>query len=138
MNMITTAGNIVPDQTSNVNAINDSEVFMMDPRKLSPLAALNPSMRSFMKGGDDILVDSIIANGFDRTRPLMGAWTEVADGVQEVRIIDGARRLRAVLAAIEKGADIALIPVRIAPGSLGNPDDYSRAYTELNSLKIAG
>jgi hypothetical protein len=133
MDIITTGGN-VQGEPAQVGAIRDNEVIMMDPRVLHSVM-LNMRANSPMSDiVDEALVNSILTKGYDPLRPLMGAWTEIAGGVQEVLILDGARRLRAVMTAIEKGADIKAVPVRIAPHILGNPDDHARAYLDINAL----
>ena len=113
MSTSTSAVSVVYDQASPVGVIAENEVQMIDPRKLVFYSEMSKHAASEMV--DQMLLDSIIARGFEMDRPLMGAWTEVSEGVQEMRIVDGARRVRAVLAAIEKGVDIKKVPVLVAP-----------------------
>lgn len=128
MQIVTTsAGDIVPDQTSRAIPIEDNEILMMDPRTLRiGDGAGRGAGPDLDQDAVNCLADAMFAKGYDHTRPVTGVWMDLAGGLQEVQIVDGARRVRAALIATSKGAKIDAVPVRIMPGNMSSPDDRAR------------
>jgi ParB/RepB/Spo0J family partition protein len=88
---------------SNVcDVVRRSDVYHIDPEHIDVVDGWNPRTDF---GGEDELVASIKANGVKR--PLLVRKT--ADN--ELKLVDGERRLRAVFRARDEGAEIVSVPV---------------------------
>lgn len=60
------------------------------------------------------LMDSIRANGYDRTKPISG-FVALEDGEHVTYAIDGHRRIEAVNRLIDEGMEIEAIPIILKP-----------------------
>jgi len=82
----------------------------------------------------DWLAAQMVANGYDRTKPMSGYVVKGDDGANLVYITDGHSRHAAVLKAIEQGAAIETIPVIVHPAGT-SAEDLTVALVTANSGK---
>ncbi len=92
-----------------INATKRTDIYQIDPRNVDVVAGFNVR-REF---AIDELKEQIKLNGV--LNPITVIPTKTADGTERYRLVDGERRLRATLAAIEEGADIARIKAIFLP-----------------------
>lgn len=128
---MTTAKNDLPSDTfdadsvtmtfaaSVVKALTDKteKVLMIPVEKLQPLPGFNVRVKNYAYATRvEEIADSIIANGFYPHKPLGGVILD--SDHDHLFIHDGETRWRAVLRAMEKGAEIKTVPVAVAaPGT---------------------
>lgn len=82
----------------------------------------------------DWLAAQMVANGYDRTKPMSGYVVKGEDGANLIYITDGHSRHAAVLKAIEQGAAIETIPVIVHPSGT-SAEDLTVALVTANSGK---
>lgn len=92
-----------------INATKRTDIYQIDPRNVDVVAGFNVR-REF---AIDELKEQIKLNGV--LNPITVIPTKAADGTERYRLVDGERRLRATLAAIEEGADIRRIKAIFLP-----------------------
>lgn len=92
-----------------INATKRTDIYQIDPRNVDVVADFNVR-REF---AIDELKEQIKLNGV--LNPITVIPTKAADGTERYRLVDGERRLRATLAAIEEGADIRRIKAIFLP-----------------------
>lgn len=92
-----------------INATKRTDIYQIDPRNVDVVAGFNVR-REF---AIEELKEQIKLNGV--LNPITVIPTKTADGTERYRLVDGERRLRATLAAIEEGADIARIKAIFLP-----------------------
>lgn len=92
-----------------INATKRTDIYQIDPRNVDVVAGFNVC-REF---AIDELKEQIKLNGV--LNPITVIPTKAADGTERYRLVDGERRLRATLAAIEEGADIRRIKAIFLP-----------------------
>lgn len=95
--------------TQEINATKRTDIYQIDPRNVDVVAGFNVR-REF---AIDELKEQIKLNGV--LNPITVIPTKAADGTERYRLVDGERRLRATLAAIEEGADIRRIKAIFLP-----------------------
>lgn len=95
--------------TQEFNATKRTDIYQIDPRNVDVVAGFNVR-REF---AIDELKEQIKLNGV--LNPITVIPTKAADGTERYRLVDGERRLRATLAAIEEGADIRRIKAIFLP-----------------------
>lgn len=95
--------------TQEINATKRTDIYQIDPRNVDVVAGFNVR-REF---AIDELKEQIKLNGV--LNPITVIPTKTADGTERYRLVDGERRLRATLAAIEEGADIRRIKAIFLP-----------------------
>ncbi len=95
--------------TQEFNATKRTAIYQIDPRNVDVVAGFNVR-REF---AIDELKEQIKLNGV--LNPITVIPTKAADGTERYRLVDGERRLRATLAAIEEGADIRRIKAIFLP-----------------------
>lgn len=95
--------------TQEINATKRTDIYQIDPRNVDVVAGFNVR-REF---AIDELKEQIKLNGV--LNPITVIPTKAADGTEHYRLVDGERRLRATLAAIEEGADIRRIKAIFLP-----------------------
>lgn len=81
----------------------------------------------------EYLTESILANGFYRDKPLSG-YVAREDGKNVIKVVDGHSRLKAAFKAIERGAEISVLPVVTKPAGT-NPEDLLVGLVVSNSGK---
>lgn len=94
---------------SEINATKRTDIYQIDPRNVDVVAGFNVR-REF---AIEELKEQIKINGV--LNPITVIPTKAADGSERYRLVDGERRLRATLAAIEEGADIRRIKAIFLP-----------------------
>lgn len=92
-----------------INATKRTDIYLIDPRNVDVVAGFNVR-REF---AIDELKEQIKLTGV--LNPITVIPTKTADGTERYRLVDGERRLRATLAAIEEGADIRRIKANFLP-----------------------
>lgn len=92
-----------------INATKRTDIYQIDPRNVDVVAGFNVR-REF---AIEELKEQIKLNGV--LNPITVIPTKAADGTERYRLVDGERRLRATLAAIEEGADIRRIKAIFLP-----------------------
>lgn len=92
-----------------INATKRTDIYQIAPRNVDVVAGFNVR-REF---AIDELKEQIKLNGV--LNPITVIPTKAADGTERYRLVDGERRLRATLAAIEEGADIRRIKAIFLP-----------------------
>lgn len=92
-----------------INATKRTDIYQIDPRNVDVVAGFNVR-REF---AIDELKEQIKLNGV--LNPITVIPTKAADGTERYRLVDGERRLRATLAAIDEGADIRRIKAIFLP-----------------------
>lgn len=92
-----------------INATKRTDIYQIDPRNVDVVAGFNVR-REF---AIDELKEQIKLTGV--LNPITVIPTKTADGTERYRLVDGERRLRATLAAIEEGADIRRIKAIFLP-----------------------
>lgn len=92
-----------------INATKRTDIYQIDPRNVDVVAGFNVR-REF---AIDELKEQIKLNGV--LNPITVIPTKAADGTERYRLVDGERRLRATLAAVEEGADIRRIKAIFLP-----------------------
>lgn len=92
-----------------INATKRTDIYQIDPRNVDVVAGFNVR-REF---AIDELKEQIKLNGV--LNPITVIPTKAVDGTERYRLVDGERRLRATLAAIEEGADIRRIKAIFLP-----------------------
>lgn len=92
-----------------INATKRTDIYQIDPRNVDVVAGFNVR-REF---AIDELKEQIKLYGV--LNPITVIPTKAADGTERYRLVDGERRLRATLAAIEEGADIRRIKAIFLP-----------------------
>lgn len=95
--------------TQEINATKRTDIYQIAPRNVDVVAGFNVR-REF---AIDELKEQIKLNGV--LNPITVIPTKAADGTERYRLVDGERRLRATLAAIEEGADIRRIKAIFLP-----------------------
>lgn len=92
-----------------INATKRTDIYLIAPRNVDVVAGFNVR-REF---AIDELKEQIKLTGV--LNPITVIPTKTADGTERYRLVDGERRLRATLAAIEEGADIRRIKANFLP-----------------------
>jgi ParB family chromosome partitioning protein len=111
-----------------MKAANDGEagksrdLWQVPPQKLRVVPDLNPRVETpaYQEHIRD-LADSMLEHGFFQDKPLAG-YVANADGEDVIYIIEGGSRLKAVLLAIEEGAQISVVPVSVDQKGLNVED----------------
>ncbi|MCB1865186.1 MAG: hypothetical protein KDG50_07120 [Chromatiales bacterium] len=83
--------------------------------------------------GIEELADAMVSEGFKQHKPLAGYVAKEGDE-NVIFVYDGHRRLKAVRRAIEKGAEIELVPVVVAPQG-ANLEDLTAELIRSNDGK---
>lgn len=92
-----------------INATKRTDIYQIDPRNVDVVAGFNVRRKFDIEE----LKEQIKLNGV--LNPITVIPTKLADGTERYRLVDGERRLRATLAAIEEGADIRRIKAIFLP-----------------------
>ena len=99
------------------------DYYLVDPKKVKVREDWNPR-KSFESQEDEDLRDFIMQNGTMSLPPIF-----VKRDGDEIVLIDGERRLRATLYAIEKGQEIQGIPAILLDGKMNEIDQLAQAMS---------
>jgi len=100
----------------------------IDPREVKIKQGYNP--REDFETGMEEMIASIRTNGFYSHCPLT-----ISQNDEEFVLIDGERRLRAVMFLINEGVDIKTVPVRVEK-NLSEDESLVRSYVSNDGLKF--
>lgn len=109
-------------------------IWNLDPHLILMKPGWNPRDEDDrLKAHIETITASIRAIGFDQSKPL----TVYLSGDGHYAISDGHCRLRAVLAAIEQGAEIATVPVVLEARGINEADRVAGILTRNSGLNLS-
>lgn len=102
-----------------INATKRTDIYQIDPRNVDVVAGFNVRRKFDIEE----LKEQIKLNGV--LNPITVIPTKLADGTERYRLVDGERRLRATLAAIEEVA-------KQTDYVLGQVEEYNKSLQDGN------